>query len=85
MGRWGAVLVELEADFKKDSSVYSVLLSDGVRKIARAGSRIEWQGSLAAFPHVQVQAGAQWSHQRSNLLLFRQQNWGPYFGLSRAW
>ena len=85
MGRWGAVMVELEADLKKDSRIYSVLLSDSMRKIARAGFRIEWQGSLVAYPDVQVQAGVQLSHQRSNLQLFRQQNWGPYIGLSKAW
>ena len=85
MGRWGAYLVEMEADLKKDSSIYSVLLSDRVRKIARAGARVEWQGSLAAYPDVQLQAGVQWSHQKSNLQLFRQQNWGPYIGISKAW
>ena len=85
MVKVGSVLLELEADYKKDSSVYSVLLSDSVRKIARLGSRIEWQGTLAQFPQVQAQAGLQWSYQKSNLQLFRQQNWGPYIGLSRAW
>ena len=85
MGRWGAYLVEMEADLKKDSSIYSVLLSERVRKIARAGARVEWQGTLVAYPEVQVQAGMQWSHQKSNLQLFKQQNWGPYIGLSKAW
>ena len=85
MGRWGVYLVEMEADLKKDSSIYSVLLSDRVRKIARAGARVEWQGTLVAYPDVQVQAGMQWSHQKSNLQLFKQQNWGPYIGLSKAW
>jgi hypothetical protein len=85
MVKVGAVLLELEADYKKDTSVYSVLLSDSVRKIARLGSRIEWQGTLAQFPQAQAQAGVQWSYQKSNLQLFRQQNWGPYIGLSRAW
>jgi len=85
MVKVGSLLLELEADYKKDTSVYSVLLSDSVRKIARLGSRIEWQGTLAQFPQVQAQAGVQWSYQKSNLQLFRQQNWGPYIGLSRAW
>ena len=85
MVKMGSVLLELEADYKKDTSVYSVLLSDNVRKIARLGSRIEWQGALAQLPQVQAQAGIQWSYQKSNLQLFSQQNWGPYIGLSRAW
>ena len=85
MGRSGAWLFEFEADLKKDSSIYSVLLSDRVRKVARAGSRIEWQGYLVAYPDLQVKAGVQWSHQRSNLQLFKQQNWGPYIGVIRAW
>ena len=85
MGRWGAVLIDLEADLKKDRSIYSILLSDRPRKIARAGARIEWQSVLGAYPDVQVQAGLQWSHQKSNLQLFKQQNWGPYIGLSKAW
>jgi hypothetical protein len=85
MGRWGAYLLEMEADLKKDSSIYSVLLSDRVRKIARVGARLEWQGALVAYPEVLVQAGLQWSHQKSNLQLFKQQNWGPYIGLSKAW
>jgi hypothetical protein len=92
MAKKGPVLVELEADYKKDSSLYSVLLSNSVRKIARVGSRIEWQGSIspsgfsiAQLPELQMQAGVQWSYQKSNLQLFRQQNWGPYVGLSRAW
>jgi len=85
MVKMSSLLLELEADYKKDTSVYSVLLSDSVRKIARLGSRIEWQGTLAQFPQVQAQAGVQWSYQKSNLQLFRQQNWGPYIGLSRAW
>ena len=92
MAKKGPLLVELEADYKKDSSIYSLLLSNSVRKIARVGSRIEWQGSIspssfliAQLPELQMQAGVQWSYQKSNLQLFRQQNWGPYVGLSRAW
>jgi hypothetical protein len=86
MAKQGPVQMELEADYKRDSTVYSVLLSERPRKIARVGGRLEWQGELklegAAY---QVQAGYQWSLQKSNLQLFRQQNHGPYVGISKAW
>lgn len=86
MAKQGPVQVELEADYKRDSMVYSVLLSERPRKIARVGGRLEWQGELklegVAY---QMQAGYLWSLQKSNLQLFRQQNHGPYVGLSKAW
>ena len=86
MAKQGPVQMELEADYKRDSTVYSVLLSERPRKIARVGGRLEWQGELqiegAAY---QMQAGYQWSLQKSNLQLFRQQNHGPYVGISKAW
>jgi hypothetical protein len=86
MAKHGPVQMELEADYKKDSTVYSVLLSERPRKIARVGGRLEWQGEVnlegAAY---QMQAGYQWSLQKSNLQLFRQQNHGPYVGISKAW
>ena len=93
MAKSGSVLVELEADYKKDSSLYSVLLSNSLRKIARVGGRLEWQGSISPLvfplvgqlPELKVQSGVQWSYQKSNLQLFRQQNWGPYVGLSKSW
>lgn len=86
MVKQGPVQMELEADYKRDSTVYSVLLSERPRKIARVGGRLERQGELqiegAAY---QMQAGYQWSLQKSNLQLFRQQNHGPYVGISKAW
>jgi hypothetical protein len=82
MAKVANVQAELEADYKKDSSIYSVLLGENVRKIARVGARLEWQASVSNY---QLQAGLQWSYQKSNLQLFRQQNWGPYIGASRAW
>jgi hypothetical protein len=82
MAKVANLQAELEADYKKDSSIYSVLLGENVRKIARVGARLEWQASVSNY---QVQAGLQWSYQKSNLQLFRQQNWGPYIGASRAW
>jgi hypothetical protein len=70
-----------------------VLLSNSLRKIARVGGRLEWQGSISPLvfplvgqlPELKVQSGVQWSYQKSNLQLFRQQNWGPYVGLSKSW
>jgi hypothetical protein len=80
--KWGPVLLEVEAEYKRDTSIYSLLLSENPRKIARLGGRIEWQKSLGEYA---VQTGLQWSQQRSNLLLFQQKNSGPYLGLSRQW
>lgn len=86
MAKQGPVQMELEADYKRDSTVYSVLLSERPRKIARVGGRLEWQGELKVEgSSYQVQAGYQWSLQKSNLQLFRQQNHGPYVGISKAW
>ncbi len=93
LAKSGSVLLELEADYKKDSSLYSVLLSNDLRKIARVGGRLEWQGSIGSsilslvgqFSELKVQTGVQWSYQKSNLQLFRQQNWGPYVGFSKTW
>lgn len=86
MAKQGPVQMELEADYKRDSTVYSVLLSERPRKIARVGGRLEWQGELnLEGATYQVQAGYQWSLQKSNLQLFRQQNHGPYMGISKAW
>jgi hypothetical protein len=80
--KWGPVLLEMEAEYKRDTAIYSLLLSENPRKIARLGGRLEWQKSLGEYV---VQAGFQWSQQRSNLLLFQQKNSGPYLGLSRQW
>jgi hypothetical protein len=80
--KWGPVLLEMEAEYKRDTGIYSLLLSENPRKIARLGGRLEWQKSLGDYA---VQAGLQWSQQRSNLLLFQQKNSGPYLGLSRQW
>jgi hypothetical protein len=86
MAKHGPVQMELEADYKRDSTVYSVLLSERPRKIARVGGRLEWQGELKLEGNeYQMQAGYQWSLQKSNLHLFRQQNHGPYVGISKAW
>ena len=86
MAKQGPVQMELEADYKRDSTVYSVLLSERPRKIVRVGGRLEWQGELKLDgASYQVQAGYQWSLQKSNLQLFRQQNHGPYVGMSKAW
>ena len=86
MAKVGAVQVELEADYKRDSSIYSVLLSERPRKIARVGARLEWQNTVALQGNnYQAQVGYQWSLQKSNLQLFAQQNHGPYIGLSKAW
>jgi hypothetical protein len=86
MAKVGALQVELEADYKKDSSIYSVLLSERPRKIARVGARLEWQNTVALQgSNYQAQVGYQWSLQKSNLQLFAQQNHGPYIGLSKAW
>ena len=86
MAKVGAVHAELEADYKRDSSVYSVLLSERPRKIARVGARLEWQNTVhLQGGNYQAQAGYQWSLQKSNLQLFAQQNHGPYMGLSKAW
>jgi hypothetical protein len=86
MAKVGAVQAEFEADYKKDSSIYSVLLSERPRKIARVGARLEWQNTVALQgSNYQVQVGYQWSLQKSNLQLFAQQNHGPYIGLSKAW
>jgi len=74
--------LEVEAEYKRDTSIYSLLLSENPRKIARLGGRVEWQKSLGEYA---VQTGLQWSQQRSNLLLFQQKNFGPYLGLSRQW
>ena len=80
--KWGPVLLEMEAEYKRDTAIYSLLLSENPRKIARLGGRVEWQKSLGEYA---LQAGLQWSQQRSNLLLFQQKNSGPYLGLSRQW
>ena len=80
--KWGPVQLEMEAEYKRDTAIYSLLLSENPRKIARLGGRLEWQKSLGEYA---LQAGLQWSQQRSNLLLFQQKNSGPYLGLSRQW
>jgi hypothetical protein len=82
MVKWGSVLLELEAEYKRDTGVYSLLLSENPRKIVRLGGRLEWQKSLGEYA---VQTGIQWSQQRSNLVLFQQKNSGPYVGLIRQW
>ena len=86
MAKVGSVQAELEADYKRDSSIYSVLLSERPRKIARVGARLEWQNTVALQgSNYQAQVGYQWSLQKSNLQLFAQQNHGPYVGLSKTW
>jgi hypothetical protein len=80
--KWGPLLLEMEAEYKRDTVIYSLLLSENPRKIARLGGRAEWQKHLGEYA---VHAGLQWSQQRSNLLLFQQKNSGPYLGFSRQW
>lgn len=78
-------LLEVEWNKKVDQNNYSELLGNVPRHISRASGRLEWQASLVQAPHWQVQAGVQWTHQKSNLQLFKLDSQGPYLALSRTW
>ena len=78
-------LLEVEWNKKLDQNNYSDLLGNVPRHISRASGRLEWQANLTQAPRWQVQAGVQWTRQKSNLQLFKLDSYGPYLGLTHSW
>lgn len=78
--------LQLDLDYtrSKDRSGYSVILENGTnRNVARYGVRWELTQPLSA--GWEVQLGANWLWQASNIVLFEQRSWGPYLAFRLAW
>lgn len=76
----GQLQIETELDISQDQRVYSdILAPDTKRRLQRHALRLQWQRPLGQ--GLQLQLGAEWQRQRSNIALFSIHNWGPYIAL----
>ncbi len=80
----GAVLLDIEINRAQDTTGYSPLLdNNAVRQTTRLNARLEYQRQLVG--RMAATLGFEWSHQVSNLPLFRLQGWGPYVAVRYVW
>lgn len=80
----GQLLLDAELSISRDRESYSPLLESGrLRDVKRTALRAEYQYPLT--PTLQLLGGLEWTQQRSPLVLFQSQSWGPYLAVRSSW